>query len=87
MLVRCPACVGRGYRQTAAGPRQPCPECSGSGRVTSQFAAAFELEPCPACKGDGRYASYARDQPCPCCLGYGDVPGSAAAPEETERAA
>lgn len=70
-LGPCEDCDGSGSEE--GGQEQPCPNCNGTGYVTtvqqSIFGAMQSSSPCPDCKGEGTVI----DKPCSHCHGDGRV--------------
>ena len=70
-LGPCEDCDGSGSED--GGQEQPCPNCNGTGYVTtvqqSIFGAMQSSSPCPDCKGEGTVV----DKPCSHCHGDGRV--------------
>ena len=69
--VKCKTCDGEGAAPGTS--KRTCPNCGGSGTVTSVQRTAFgqfqSSAPCPDCKGTGQII----DTPCPDCKGTGKV--------------
>jgi len=66
--VSCDACRGTGAR---GGELRTCPQCNGSGQVSTSrrqgFSQFVTISTCPRCRGRGRWA----EAPCATCRGRG----------------